>query len=197
MILTKDLLNDLSELETSIRLLTLTQSPTNIQVESFLRNLEKRRYSILNQIKLYNKTIEYSSQKIKNISDNYKVGFDNDNNILKIYVPETMPSYKNLKTHAYKNILINIAEKLQGYNNLFDTPIFVYIKIFNKIDNWDIDNKFIKPIFDSLILSKVITDDNINNVFYSVRGEKSDIPHTEIYVTDINNSVNLFKIMLG
>lgn len=197
MILTKDLLNDLSELETSIRLLTLTQNPTNIQVESFLRNLEKRRYSILNQIKLYNKTIEYSSQKIKNISDDYKVGFDNNSNILKIYVPETMPSYKNLKTHAYKNILINIAEKLQGYNNLFNTPIFVYIKIFNKIDNWDIDNKFIKPIFDSLILSKVITDDNINNVFYCAKGEKSDIPHTEIYITDINNSVNLFKIMLG
>ena len=197
MILTKDLLNDLSELETSIRLLTLTQNPTNIQIESFLRNLEKRRYSILNQIKLYNKTIEYSSQKIKNISDDYKVGFDNNSNILKIYVPETMPSYKNLKTHAYKNILINIAEKLQGYNNLFNTPIFVYIKIFNKIDNWDIDNKFIKPIFDSLILSKVITDDNINNVFYCAKGEKSDIPHTEIYITDINNSVNLFKIMLG
>lgn len=197
MILTKDLLNDLSELEISIRLLTLTQNPTNIQVESFLRNLEKRRYSILNQIKLYNKTIEYSSQKIKNISDDYKVGFDNNSNILKIYVPETMPSYKNLKTHAYKNILINIAEKLQGYNNLFNTPIFVYIKIFNKIDNWDIDNKFIKPIFDSLILSKVITDDNINNVFYCAKGEKSDIPHTEIYITDINNSVNLFKIMLG
>ena len=197
MILTKDLLNDLSELETSIRLLTLTQNPTNIQIESFLRNLEKRRYSILNQIKLYNKTIEYSSQKIKNISDDYKVGFDNNSNILKIYVPETMPSYKNLKTYAYKNILINIAEKLQGYNNLFNTPIFVYIKIFNKIDNWDIDNKFIKPIFDSLILSKVITDDNINNVFYCAKGEKSDIPHTEIYITDINNSVNLFKIMLG
>ena len=197
MILTKDLLNDLSELETSIRLLTLTQNPTNIQIESFLRNLEKRRYSILNQIKLYNKTIEYSSQKIKNISDDYKVGFDNSSNILKIYVPETMPSYKNLKTHAYKNILINIAEKLQGYNNLFNTPIFVYIKIFNKIDNWDIDNKFIKPIFDSLILSKVITDDNINNVFYCAKGEKSDIPHTEIYITDINNSINLFKIMLG
>ena len=197
MILTKDLLNDLSELEISIRLLTLTQNPTNIQIESFLRNLEKRRYSILNQIKLYNKTIEYSSQKIKNISDDYKVGFDNNSNILKIYVPETMPSYKNLKTHAYKNILINIAEKLQGYNNLFNTPIFVYIKIFNKIDNWDIDNKFIKPIFDSLILSKVITDDNINNVFYCAKGEKSDIPHTEIYITDINNSVNLFKIMLG
>ena len=57
MILTKDLLDDLLSLENSIHSLTLAQNPNNLQIESFLRNLEKRRYSILNQIKLYNKTV--------------------------------------------------------------------------------------------------------------------------------------------
>lgn len=50
MILTKDLLDDLLSLENSIHSLTLAQNPNNLQIESFLRNLEKRRYSILNQI---------------------------------------------------------------------------------------------------------------------------------------------------
>lgn len=59
MILTKDLLDDLLSLENSIHSLTLAQNPNNLQIESFLRNLEKRRYSILNQIKLYNKTVTY------------------------------------------------------------------------------------------------------------------------------------------
>ena len=64
MILTKDLLDDLLSLENSIHSLTLAQNPNNLQIESFLRNLEKRRYSILNQIKLYNKNIENEYEKI-------------------------------------------------------------------------------------------------------------------------------------
>ena len=197
MILTKDLLDDLLNLENNIHSLTLVQNPNNLQIESFLRNLEKRRYSILNQIKLYNKTVTYGTQKIATISDEYKAKFED--NILKIYIPEVMPSYKNLKTHAYKNILLNIADKVKDYNYIFDSQVFIYIKIFDIVENWDIDNKFIKPIFDSLIISNVIKDDNINKVFYCARGEKGEKgenPHTEVYITDVNNSVNLFKNML-
>lgn len=65
MILTKDLLDDLLNLENNIHSLTLVQNPNNLQIESFLRNLEKRRYSILNQIKLYNKTVTYGTQKLQ------------------------------------------------------------------------------------------------------------------------------------
>lgn len=194
MILTKDLLEDLLSIENSIRSITLVQNPNNLQIESFLRNLEKRRYSILNQIKLYNKTVTYGTQKITIISDEYKAKFEN--NILKIYIPEVMPSYKNLKTHAYKNILLNIADKVKSYEGIFNSQVFIYIKIFDKVENWDIDNKFIKPIFDSLIVSNVIKDDNINNVFYCAKGEQGDNAHTEVYVTDVNNSVNLFRSML-
>lgn len=194
MILTKDVLEDLLSIENSIRSITLVQNPNNLQIESFLRNLEKRRYSILNQIKLYNKTVTYGTQKIATISDEYKAKFEN--NILKIYIPEVMPSYKNLKTHAYKNILLNIADKVKSYEGIFNSQVFIYIKIFDKVENWDIDNKFIKPIFDSLIVSNVIKDDNINNVFYCAKGEQGDNAHTEVYVTDVNNSVNLFRSML-
>ena len=194
MILTKDLLEDLLSIENSIRSLTLVQNPNNLQIESFLRNLEKRRYSILNQIKLYNKTVTYGTQKIETISNEYKSKYED--NILKIYIPEVMPSYKNLKTHAYKNILLNIADKVKSYEGIFNSQVFIYIKIFDKVENWDIDNKFIKPIFDSLIVSNVIKDDNINNVFYCAKGEQGDNAHTEVYVTDVNNSVNLFRSML-
>ena len=194
MILKKDLLEDLLSIENSIRSLTLVQNPNNLQIESFLRNLEKRRYSILNQIKLYNKTVTYGTQKIATISDEYKAKLEN--NILKIYIPEVMPSYKNLKTHAYKNILLNIADKVKSYEGIFNSQVFIYIKIFDKVENWDIDNKFIRPIFDSLSLSNVIKDDNINNVFYCANGEKGDNAHAEVYVTDVNNSVHLFKNMV-
>lgn len=191
MILSDKVLNEFINLNENINL--VIQNKNNIldtQLESFLRNLEKRRYNILAQINLYNKTVDYSAEKIKNISDEYKAEFQND--ILKIYIPEVMPTYKNLKTHAYKNILLNIAEITKLYANLFNETIFLYIKIFDNIKGWDVDNKFIKPISDALILSGVIKDDNIEKMFYCVKGEFSEIPHTEVYIFEPKNYPNFF-----
>ena len=43
---------------------------------------------------------------------------------------------------------------------------------------------------------KYLDMNNINNVFYCAKGEQGDNAHTEVYVTDVNNSVNLFRSML-
>ena len=186
------LLNELVSLEENIHLLVENNKNINdIQLEAFLRNLEKRRYNILTQIKLYNKTVEYKTERIKNISDEYKA--EVKDNILKIYIPEPMPSYKNLKTHAFKNILLNIAEITKPYVNMFAETVFIYIKIFDNIKGWDIDNKSIKPISDALISSGVIQDDNIDKMFYCVKGEFSEIPHTEVYISDAKNSIKIFE----
>lgn len=192
MIISDKLLNELVSLEENIHLLVENNKNINdIQLEAFLRNLEKRRYNILTQIKLYNKTVEYKTERIKNISDEYKA--EVKGNILKIYIPEPMPSYKNLKTHAFKNILLNIAEITKPYANMFTETVFIYIKIFDNIKGWDIDNKYIKPISDALISSGVIQDDNIDKMFYCVKGEFSEIPHTEVYISDANNSIKILE----
>ena len=192
MIISDKLLNELVSLEENIHLLVENNKNINdIQLEAFLRNLEKRRYNILTQIKLYNKTVEYKTERIKNISDEYKA--EVKDNILKIYIPEPMPSYKNLKTHAFKNILLNIAEITKPYANMFTETVFIYIKIFDNIKGWDIDNKSIKPISDALISSGVIQDDNIDKMFYCVKGEFSEIPHTEVYISDAKNSIKILE----
>ena len=192
MIISDKLLNELVSLEENIHLLVENNKNINdIQLEAFLRNLEKRRYNILTQIKLYNKTVEYKTERIKNISDEYKA--EVKDNILKIYIPEPMPSYKNLKTHAFKNILLNIAVLTKPYVNMFAETVFIYIKIFDNIKGWDIDNKSIKPISDALISSGVIQDDNIDKMFYCVKGEFSEIPHTEVYISDAKNSIKIFE----
>lgn len=192
MIISDKLLNELVSLEENIHLLVKNNRNINdIQLEAFLRNLEKRRYNILTQIKLYNKTVEYKTERIKNISDEYKA--EVKDNILKIYIPEPMASYKNLKTHAFKNILLNIAEITKAYANMFTETVFIYIKIFDNIKGWDIDNKSIKPISDALISSGVIQDDNIDKMFYCVKGEFSEIPHTEVYILDAHNSIKIFE----
>ncbi len=194
MILSDKLCNELLSLESDIEKITKSKNTNDIQMENFLRNLEKRRYNILSEIKLYNNTVEYKTDKIKNISHEYKAEVIDDT--LKIYIPEPMPSYRNLKTHAYKNILLNITEVTKPYQNMFSEKVFVYIKIFDNIKGWDIDNKFIKPIFDSLIANNIIEDDNIEKMFYAASGTFSNEPHTEVYVTSIKNAENLFKNVL-
>lgn len=192
MIISDKLLNELVSLEENIQsIIDNNKNINNLQLEAFLRNLEKRRYNILSQIKLYNKTVEYKTERIQNVSDEYKTEISD--NILKIYIPEPMPSYKNLKTHAFKNILLNIAEITKSYTNLFKNKVIICIKIFDNIKGWDIDNKFIKPISDALILSGVIQDDNIDKMFYCVKGEFSENPHTEVYISDAKNSVEIIE----
>ncbi len=183
MIISTKLKKDFFNLQESIKLIINKDNLIDIQLENFLRNFEKARYNLLAEIKLYNNNQEYEHEKIKTIDNEYKAEFSN--NILKIYVPETLPSYKNLKTHTHKRILLNVAEITKQYNNLFtNDDVFIYIKVFDKILGWDIDNKYIKPISDALVLSNVIKDDNLSKMFYSVKGEFSEIPHTEIYVFD-------------
>ena len=194
MILSDKLYTELINLENDIHKIRLNKAINDLQMEAFLKNLEKRRYNILNEIRIYNKTVEYSTEKIKNISDEYKA--EVKDNTLKIYIPEPMPSYKSLKTHAFKNILINITEATKPFNDLFKDKVFVFIRIFDNIKGWDIDNKYIKPIFDALILNNIIEDDNIEKMFYCVQGEFAEIPHTEVYVTSIKNAESLFKNVL-
>ena len=185
MIINEKIKKELRTLEKSTNSILQSASLTDFQIENFLRNLEKARYNILAEIKLYNKNVEFEYEKIKTIDSEYKAMLED--NILKIYVPEVMPSYKNLKTHTHKRILLNIAEITKQFTGLFDNEVFIYIKVFDKILGWDIDNKLIKPIADALILSNVIKDDNMTKMFYCAKGEYSENPHTEIYVFDSKN----------
>lgn len=182
MIIDEKLKNNMKDLRLLIEYAEDRNSLTDLQLEKFLRAFEQVRYNLLNDIKIYNKSVDYEYEKIKTIDDDYKAEIEN--NILKIYVPEVMPSFKNIKTHTYKRILLNISEITKEYKNLFEDEVCIFIKVCDKLLGWDIDNKYIKPVADALIASEVIKDDNITKMFYCVRGEFSEVPHTEIFVFD-------------
>lgn len=189
MIINEKLNKSLLNLKQDVEMLTKSKSLTDMQIENFLKNFEKTRYNILSEIKLYNKNVEFEYEKIKTIDNEYKAELVND--ILKIYIPEVLPSYKNIKTHTHKRILLNVAEITKKFANQFGNEVFIYIKVFDKIQGWDIDNKFIKPIADALILSNVIQDDNMTKMFYCAKGEYSEKPHTEVLVFN-SNEINEF-----
>ena len=155
----------------------------NKHIENYLRSLKRIRYNIFNKIKLYNKYVVNEDEKLMYLNDRYEV--TKFENYLKIYIPEVIPKYKNVNNYAYKNIMLNVMEKTKIYKDLYkDELVFVFIKIVENQKNIDIDNKFVKPIIDGLVLSKVIEDDNIANMFYGVFGtsEKKKKPYTEVYI---------------
>lgn len=153
-------------------------------LEKFLLNFEKIRYEILSKIKLNNKIVEKENEKINYINDSYKA-FLKDG-ILKIYIPETLPKFKNISNFAYKNIMISTADAVKEYKGLFkDNLTFVLIIVHENQSDMDIDNKYVKPIIDGLVIQEVIQDDNINNMFYLVQG-KNDTKktYTEVFVME-------------
>lgn len=146
MIIEDNLLKELVNLQGEIYSFIKTSNPSNDQAEKLLRNLEKRRFNILNEIKLYNNKIKDENNKIDTLDNRYIATYTN--NILKLYIPETMPKFKQINNFTYKRIMLNISEITKPYSKAFSGEVFIYIKIYGNQKNWDVDNKFIKPISD-------------------------------------------------
>ena len=180
----KEILTELEDLRDETEFIINNQEIVeNKHIENYLRSFERIRNNLFNKIKLSNKYEVNEQDKITYLNDRYSATVEND--ILKIYIPEVIPKYKNINNYAYKNIMINVMDKTKEYKDLFNKElVFAFIKVVENQKNIDIDNKFIKPIVDGLVLSKVIADDNINNMFYGVLGttNKKKKPYTEVYV---------------
>ena len=146
MIIEDNLLKELVNLQGEIYSFIKTGNPSNDQAEKLLRNLEKRRFNILNEIKLYNNKIKDENNKIDSLDNRYIATYNGD--VLRLYIPETMPKFKQINNFTYKRIMLNIAEITKPYSKAFFDEVFIYIKIYENQKNWDVDNKFIKPISD-------------------------------------------------
>ena len=184
MVISENLKKDINILNKETSHILKSNIVTDYRLENFFKSLEKARYNLLNEIKVYNKNVEFEQEKLNTIDADYKA--EVVGNTLKIHVPETLPSYKHMKTHSYKRILLNVAEITRPYKDMFPGPVFIIIKIFDNFTGWDVDNRTIKPVADGLITSGVITDDSMSKMCYCVIGKYSDTPHTEISVENTN-----------
>ena len=180
-----ELYNSLQSLKESLNNVLKYQylSHCDKNLENFLYSLEKRRYEIYEQVRFYNKTT-YNNE-IPIIDNKYKANFNAG--VLSIYIPEKLPTLKNISSYAHKQIILNVAAITKPYAKLFyETFVIVIIKIFDKRKVWDVDNRTVKPIQDGLVHGGVIKDDNLFNCCYMVQGFYSDTPHIEVYVLEAN-----------
>lgn len=150
----REILSELEELkdETDF-ILNNRDIVENEHIEKYLRSFERIRYNIFNKIKLRNKEEITPEEKISYLNDRYNASIENG--VLKIYIPEVIPKFKNINNYAYKNIMLNVMEKTKEYKNMFNKElVFVFIKISENQKNIDIDNKFVKPIVDRFSIIK-------------------------------------------
>ena len=152
-------------------------------VSNFLYSLEKHRFNILEDVRIINaESKKHNKEEIITIDDKYKVDYHKN---FRIYIPEVLPKFKCIGNYTYKNILLNVANVTKKYKNLYkNKQICIFIEVFDnkKEENWDIDNKTIKPIIDGLVSAKVIEDDSIDKMFYCVKGKYDKNPHTEVTI---------------
>lgn len=174
---------ELEELKNEIDFMLQNDTIMNEKnISNFLFAFEKHRFNLLDEVRFANNRND--NIEIESVNSEYKVDY---HKTFKIYIPEVLPKFKNLGNYTYKNILLNVANITKGYKNLFkNKQVCIYIEVFDnkKKENWDIDNKTIKPIIDGLVASKVIEDDSISKMFYCVKGNYDKKPHTEVTIFD-------------
>ncbi|MCI9040090.1 MAG: hypothetical protein HFJ29_09680 [Clostridia bacterium] len=152
------------------------------QLERYFCKLEKTRMDMYHAARQRNLWLKFMDKKEPEFIDNeYKAEVENE--ILKIYIPEKIPTIKNGANYTQKRIMQNVSRVVRKYEELFyDKFTMVLIKIYDDGKIWDADNRNVKPIHDGLIYGKIIRDDNIYCTCYMVQGYYSDKPHAEVYV---------------
>ena len=170
-------IKDISE-----KLLKTKEEIKDEELEKYFYKLEKTRMEMYDAVRQRNMWLEFMDDKGTEFIDYaYKAKVEDD--ILKIYIPEKIPSIKRGVNYIQKQITYNVSKVTNQYEGMFyDKFVMAIIKIYDDTKIWDTDNRNVKPIHDGLIAGKVIKDDNIYCTSYMVQGYHSDKPHTEVYV---------------
>lgn len=163
------------------------------ELERYFCRFEKARMNMYDAVEQRNLFMKFGGgDAINCIGEEYEVELQN--NILKLYVPETLPKIKHGVNYVQKRIMSNISWTVRKYEKLFyDKCVMVIIKIYDDAKIWDVDNRNVKPIHDGLIHGRIIKDDNIYCSCYMVQGYYSDRPHTEVYVIAADEITNIIS----
>lgn len=181
-------IKDISE-----KLLKTEEEIKDEELEKYFYKLEKTRMDMYDAVRQRNMWLEFMDDKGTEFIDyDYNAKLEDD--ILKIYIPEKIPSIKRGVNYIQKQITYNVSKVTNQYEGMFyDKFVMVIIKIYDDTKIWDTDNRNVKPIHDGLIDGKVIKDDNIYCTCYMVQGYHSDKPHTEVYVLSAEEIIRIIN----
>ena len=106
--------------------------------------------------------------------------------ILKLKIYELLPPVRT----PYNNKRLERTCQLIGekYEGLFQNKeVIIRIQVSVPRDNWDIDNRDLRYIFNGLVYGGLISDDNINFVSYMLEGINGEENYIKIFVSERKN----------
>lgn len=110
--------------------------------------------------------------------------------ILKIKIHELLPPVRTpYNNKRLEKTCQTIAEKYKG---LFENKeVIIRVQVSMPRDNWDIDNRDLRYIFNGFVYGKLITDDNIQFVSYMLEGINGGENYIKIFVSEKSNIQNV------
>ena len=152
-----------------------------------LYTTELFRNSIYKCLKFKMPSILESSRKQDEIS---KFESEYSDGILKIKIYELLPPVRTpYNNRRLEKTCQTVAEKYKG---LFENKeVIIRVQVSMPRDNWDIDNRDLRYIFNGFVYGKLITDDNIKFVSYMLEGINDKENYIKIFVSKKSNIKNV------
>lgn len=154
-----------------------------------LYTTELFRNSIYKSIKFKMPTIP--EEILKQVEDEIcKYEDEYSDGILKIKIHELLPPVRTpYNNRRLEKTCQTIAEKYKG---LFENKeVIIRVQVSMPRNNWDIDNRDLRYIFNGFVYGKLITDDNIQYVSYMLEGINGGENYIKIFVSEKSNIQNV------
>ena len=115
------------------------------------------------------------------------------NEILKIKIHELLPPVRTpYNNKRLENTCQAIGEKYKG---LFaNKEVIIRVQVSVPRNNWDIDNRDLRYIFNGFVYGGLITDDNIKYVSYILEGINDRENYIKIFIGEKRNIQNICNI---
>lgn len=152
-----------------------------------LYSTELFRNSIYKCIKFKMETI---SGNVREPEDICKYESEYSDSILKVKIYELLPHIRTpYNNRRLEKTCQTIAEQYKG---LFENEeVIIRVQVSMPRDNWDIDNRDLRYIFNGFVYGKLITDDNIKFVSYMLEGINGGSNFIKIFVSEKSNIKNV------
>ncbi|MGH2331171.1 hypothetical protein [Thermoanaerobacter mathranii] len=117
-------------------------------------------------------------------ADDWKVEYSG--RIIKISIPDYPPKTRYAQQRTKQRWINNVMFAIRSIKPLPQfKKVFVLVAFYIPDEDWDVDNRDVSPIINGIRYSRIVQSDSYQHVSYGVAGYYSDEPHTDIYI--INN----------
>ena len=113
--------------------------------------------------------------------------------ILKIRINELLPPVRTpYNNKRLENTCQAIGEKYKGL--FVNREVIIRVQVSVPRNNWDIDNRDLRYIFNGFVYGGLITDDNIKYVSYMLEGINDRENYIKIFIGEKRNIQNICNI---